>query len=107
MRLESGADTALPSRRGAGRYLIALVAAVLAVAAVPSWAEERKHSWEVGGYIGYTEFGHETQVQSSFDYGFRLRWDLAPPYEIELQYYKSDGSNLHDGRSTPVANEFI
>jgi len=107
MGLESAADTALPSRRGAGRFLIALVAAVLAVAAGTASAEERKHSWEVGAYLGYTEFGHETQVESTFDYGFRLGWNLAPPYEIEFQYYKSDGSTLQDTGSTLIANDSV
>src|SRR5690349_17546909 len=105
MRLESGSETAVPPHRGAGRCVIALVAAVLVVTAVPAFAEERKHSWEAGIFGGYTKFGNETQVESSFDYGLRVGWNLAPPYEIEFQYYKSDGSTLQDSGSTLIAND--
>jgi outer membrane protein OmpA-like peptidoglycan-associated protein len=107
MRHEPGAETAVPSRRGAGRLLTALLAAVLVVSAVPVFAEERKHSWEAGAYLGYTKFGNETQVESDFDYGFRVGWNMAPPYELEFQYYKSASSTLQGDGSTLVANDAI
>ena len=81
MRLESGAGAAMPSRRGAGRLMIVLVAAVLVVTAIPAFAEERKHSWEVGVFAGYTKFGNETQVDNDSDFGLRVGW-TGPPYEI-------------------------
>src|SRR5262245_38093042 len=108
MHFEAGAETAMPPRRGTGRCLTAIILATLAVAmAVPALAEERKHSWELGGYLGYTKFGNEIEVENSADYGLRVGWNLAPPYEIEFQYYRSDGSTLQDSGSTLVANDAI
>jgi outer membrane protein OmpA-like peptidoglycan-associated protein len=105
MPLEPGAEAAVPSRRGVGRLIVALAAAALVVGALPAFAEERKHSWEVGVFAGYTKFGNETEIESDFDYGLRVGWNLAPPYEIELQYYKTDGSTMQGTGSTLIAND--
>ena len=95
----SGSRTALRA--------LALAAALLLAAPAALRAEERKHSWELGGFGGATIFGHELQVDNTFDYGLRAGWYLAPAYELELQYYKSTGSNIQDNGSTLIADDTV
>jgi hypothetical protein len=81
---------------------------VLAVAAAaPVRAEERKHSWELGGYAGATIFGHELELDNQFDYGLRAGWYLSPPYEIELQFYRSSSAQIQDGSSTLISDSAV
>src|SRR5262245_5844880 len=86
---------------------LAFALALLLAPAGAARAEERKHSWEVGAFAGYTIFGHELQVDNAPDYGLRVGWYLSAPYELELQYYKSFSSKLEDGDSTLITDESV
>jgi len=91
-------------------FRAAALASALVLMALPSGAlraEERKHSWELGGFVGATIFGHELQLDNSADYGLRVGWYLSPPYEIEFQYYKSASTTLTDGDSTLITDESV
>ena len=91
-------------------FRAAALASAIVLLLVPAGlarAEERKHSWEVGAFAGYTIFGHELQLDNGPDYGLRVGWYLAPPYEIELQYYKSFSSKIEDGDSTLITDESV
>jgi outer membrane protein with beta-barrel domain/OmpA family protein/thrombospondin type 3 repeat protein len=85
------------------------VAALLAVTFIPSdaRAEERKNSWEAGLFAGYTIYGNELEVDDGTDFGLRAGWNFAPPYELELQYYKGQGTNITDTGSTLVENDAV
>jgi len=102
MNLSGRAST----RRPRSAWPIALVLSV-AFLALPAIAEERKHSWEAGVFAGYTIYGNELQVDNQGDYGLRVGWNFAPPYEIELQYYKGSGTSIKDVGSTLVDNDSI
>jgi hypothetical protein len=97
----SGGRIAFRALALASSFLLAVAAAA------PVRAEERKHSWEVGGYAGYTIFGNELEIDNGLDYGLRAGWYLAPTYELELQYYKSDGSGVQKPDSTLMTDESV
>jgi len=78
-----------------------------ALLSLPALAEERRHSWEAGVFAGYTIYGNELEIDDGADYGLRVGWNFAPPYEIEFQYYRGSGTNITDLGSTLVANDAI
>jgi len=99
-----------PGRASARRPWFAWSAAILLSAvflALPAVAEERKHSWEAGVFAGYTLYGNELSVDNGMDYGLRVGWNFAPPYEVEFQYYRGSSTSIVDVPSTLVANSAI
>jgi OmpA family protein/outer membrane protein with beta-barrel domain/thrombospondin type 3 repeat protein len=84
-----------------------VVLAATALTAPAARAEERKHSWEAGFFAGYTIYGGELQLDNGTDYGLRAGWNFAPPYEIELQYFRGSGVNINDVGSTLVDNDAV
>src|SRR5262245_11265421 len=89
--------------------IIWVVAALLAVALLPAdaRAEERKNSWEAGLFAGYTIYGSELEVDDGADFGLRVGWNFAPPYEIEFQYYDGRATSITDTGSTLVDNDAV
>src|SRR5262245_58333419 len=99
-----------PGRALPGRLPVAWPSALLLVAvlaSLPAAAEERKNSWEAGLFAGYTIFGHELQVDDGGDFGLRVGWNFAPPYELELQIYRSFGTEITDTGSTLLDNDAV
>src|SRR5262245_1382903 len=107
MRFEVLSRSRRAPRRGARAGWAGALLAVLLLAPSAARAEERKNSFEAGFFGGYTIFGNEYELEDGPNYGLRLGWNLAPPYELELQYYKTDGSTIKDLGSTLVANDAI
>lgn len=111
MRFEMLSRSRRAPRRGAraGRAGALLAVALLAAvfAGPVARAEERKNSFEAGFFGGYTIFGNEMGLEDGADYGLRFGWNLAPPYELELQYYKTASTNIKERGSTLVANDAV
>ncbi|HZM71340.1 MAG TPA: OmpA family protein [Candidatus Cryosericum sp.] len=70
-------------------------------------AEERKHSWEFGGYLGYTFLGNELKVDDNLHYGLRVGWYMTPVYEMEVQWTRGDQTSIGDLGSTLIANDSV
>ena len=103
---KSSGSRRAPRRAARAAWVGALLAAALLSSPVAR-AEERKNSFEAGFYLGYTILGNEYQLDNAADKGLRFGWNLAPPYELELQYYKTSGSKINDSGSTLIANDAI
>jgi hypothetical protein len=108
MRREgTSGTTGAPHRRAPLLFASLAILAAGLLTTAPASAEQRKDSWEVGVFAGYTKFGNELQLDNGFDYGLRVGWNLAPPYEVEFQYYRSEGVKIKNEGSTLVANDAV
>lgn len=94
-------------RRGARFVLAAAFALATFAGFTTARAEERKNSFEAGFFAGYTIFGNEYELDNGPDYGLRFGWNLAPPYELEFQYYKTTGDPITNPGSTLISNDAI
>jgi len=90
-----------------GRFSpVALVIACLLLAP-EAMAEERKHSWELGLFAGYTFLGNEMELDDDAHYGLRVGWYLAPAYELEAQWTRGASTTITELGSTLVANDAV
>ncbi len=85
--------------------------ALLAVDAAPLHAQDKEpgesqtRSFEFGAFVGTNFYAKDVQLQNDTGYGVRFGWVFKPPFELEFQYAKSQGSKLKEGDSILIQNE--
>ncbi|HXH29127.1 MAG TPA: thrombospondin type 3 repeat-containing protein, partial [Candidatus Polarisedimenticolia bacterium] len=94
----------LLTRTGRTAALVAILLGVMLPALAPSTAraEERKGSWEAGGFFGTTFYAKELALPNPTHYGLRVGWNFRPAYELELQYLRNNDETLKSGDSTLI-----
>lgn len=100
-------STPTPGRPARLAFVIVLTTLACGLCVPGVRAEERKHSWELGAYLGYTILGNELQLDDTSHAGLRVGWFLAPAYEIEAQWTRGNGTTINDLGSTLIANDAV
>ncbi|HET6279230.1 MAG TPA: hypothetical protein VFG08_10640, partial [Candidatus Polarisedimenticolia bacterium] len=67
-------------------------------------AEERKNSWEINLFGGYSWTGTDINLSGEPSYGLRVGWNFLPAFEIELQAMTTSNAVLESQESILIAN---
>lgn len=95
-------------RRSAGVLLaFPLLLSLLLLPAAPVSAEERKNSWEINLFGGYSWTGTDVNLTGEPSYGLRVGWNFLPAFEIELQAMTAPDAVLEGQDSILIADSGV